>query len=118
MKVIIEEYFKELLSNSFLCKFYSSPFEITLFFSVQVDSDTLRTMGKIDLNEKLGVLCHGSHPHYDELVRKEKNFSRRQRNYAQICVAMSRSSKQIHDPTLRIVCRHKMTGLNSHFVEV
>ena len=40
--------------------FYESPFLTCL------DPDTLETVGKIDLSKKLGILHHGSHPHYDK----------------------------------------------------
>ncbi len=39
--------------------FYESP------FIMEIDPYNLATLSKVDLNKKMGVFSHGSHPHYD-----------------------------------------------------
>ena len=46
------------LGKKYFC-FYESP------FITGIDPITLNTMDRVDLNRKLGLFCHGSHPHYD-----------------------------------------------------
>ena len=46
------------LGKNYFC-FYESP------FLRRVDPYTLATCDRIDLNKKLSVFSHGSHPHYD-----------------------------------------------------
>ena len=47
------------LGEDYYC-FYESP------FITKVDPETLDTQRTINLNERLGVLSNGSHPHYDD----------------------------------------------------
>lgn len=46
------------LGNKYFC-FYESP------FLCQIDPRSLDTLDRVDLNKKLSIFSHGSHPHYD-----------------------------------------------------
>ena len=46
------------LGKKYFC-FYESP------FITRIDPGSLNTLDRVDLNKKLSIFSHGSHPHYD-----------------------------------------------------